>query len=155
MLATDGFESGSTSGISGGTVVDSYGVPAISGQKMLRAAPGVSVLLRLAAVPGAQQVLLDIRVLNECSAGTGPSQESIAVKVGVMGSGGAKATTVSTGNTTSATVGTGSIQVGELTSLTLPVPTGAGDVLVQLLGAGYLGAGCLRVGALVDNVRLE
>jgi hypothetical protein len=155
VLATDGFESGSTSGISGGTVVDSYGVPAISGQKMLRVAPGVSTLLHLAAVPGAQRVLLDIRVLNECSAGATPSQVSIAVKVGVMGSGGAEVTTVSTGSTTSATVGTGSIGVGQLTSLTLPLPTGAGDVLVQLLGAGYLGAGCMRVGALVDNVRLE
>jgi hypothetical protein len=83
VLATDGFESGSTSGISGGTVVDSYGVPAISGQKMLRAAPGVSVLLRLAAVPGAQQVLLDIRVLNECSAGTGPSHRRKGWRDGV------------------------------------------------------------------------
>ena len=155
VLATDGFESGSTSGISGGTVVDSYGVPALSGRKMLRVAPGVGVLLHLAAVPGAERVVLDIRVLNECSAGTGPSQVGIAAKVGVMGSAGAEETTVSIGNTTSTTVATGSSRVGELTSLTLPLPTGAGDVLVQLLGANYVGAGCMRIGALVDNVRLQ
>jgi hypothetical protein len=155
VLATDGFESGSTRGISGGTVVDSYGVPAISGQKMLRVAPGVSTLLRLAAMPGAGRVLLDIRVLNECPAGTGPSQVSIAVKVGVMGSGRAEETGASLGNTTSTTVGTDSIRVGELTALAVPLPTGAGDVLVQFLGASYMGAGCTRIGALVDNVRLE
>jgi hypothetical protein len=155
VLATDGFESGSTSGMSGGTVVDSYGVPALSGQKMLRVTPGVSTLLHLAAMAGVERVLLDIRVLNECPAWTGVSQVGIGVKAGVMGAGGAKGTTVSVGNMTSATVGTGSVRIGELTSLTLPLPKGAGDVLVQLLGAGYQGAGCLRVGALVDNVRLE
>jgi hypothetical protein len=155
VLATDGFESSSTRGISGGTVVDSYGVPAISGQQMLRVAPGVSTLLHLAAMPGAGRVLLDIRVVNECPAGTGPSQVGIAVKVGVMGAGRAEETGASLGNTTSTTVGTGSIRVGELTSLAVPLPTGAGDVLVQFLGASYMGAGCMRIGALVDNVRLE
>ena len=153
VLATDGFESGSTSGISGGTVVESYGVPAISGQKMLRVSPGVSTLLHLAAVPGAHSLLLDIRVLNECSYRY--SQASIAAKVGVMGSGGAEVTSVPASSTASVTVGTGSVGVGELQSLTLPLPTATGDVLVQFLGAAYQGAGCNQVGALVDNVRLE
>jgi hypothetical protein len=153
VLATDGFESGSTSGIRGGTIVDSYGVPALSGQKMLRVSPGTSTLLHLAAVPGAKRVLLDIRVLSECLSGA--TQASIAVKAGVMGAGGALTSTANTGSTTSVTVGGIRVSVGELGTLTIPLASAEGDVLVQLLGPDYQGAGCMRAGALVDNVRIE
>ncbi len=152
VLATDGFESGSTSGIRAGTIVESHGVPALSGQKMLRVLPGASTLLHLAAVPGAKHVLLDIRVLNECS--YRGFKTGIAVKAGVIGSG-AQTLQVEVDSTTTVTVGGISFGVGELRSLAIPLPPVEGDVLVQLLGPYHQGSGCERAGALVDNVRLE
>jgi hypothetical protein len=153
VLVQDGFESGSTSGIMNAEIVDSFGVPSIEGDRMLRVAPGAGALLHLRRTGGETQLVMDVRKTNECA--FGPQDGALEISAAVIGSAAVPSEALTLGDApTDVTVDGSAMQVGELGTVSWTLPSGD-DVLVYLRGDYYYGAGCLLVGALVDNVRLR
>ncbi len=153
LLTTDGFESGTTFGIRDATVVTQYGLPALSGQRMLHVAAGDAALLHLAALPGARTLELDAQAINECPWET--TTGAVSVTVGRVGSSERAVQSVGLETSVETSVDGTAMWFGPVTHLSVPLPSGDGDVLVQFLGPYYYGAGCLRVGALVDDLSLQ
>ena len=154
ILAQDGFESGSAAGFVGAEVVESFGIPALHGQRMLHVPPGGSgALLRLQRTGSEKNLVMDLRRLNECKYAPG-SQEYFKIAYAVIGVDGVIAGNVAHSGTVVELSG----QLGyasELQAISLPIASGGTDVIVYMFGDPYSGISCARSGALVDDVRLE
>ena len=154
VLTDGGFEGGSTDGVRGGEIVETYGVEAIEGQYMLHAAPGEPVAFHLQRAADEQSLVFDARVLDGCPAGWGYG--TLVIEVAVVGGDTIESAAIGMGDTpTEVTVDELGIQVGELLQTVISLPGEGPDVLVQFEGEDYFGAGCDRSGVLMDNVRLE
>jgi hypothetical protein len=156
VLADGGFEGGGAAGVHAAAIVDAFGVvPAIAGAKMLHVRSGDRGLLRLARAGGEAKVAMSVRVVDECAweGATG----ALTVRAAVVGAKGTTSTSPSFGATfTAVEVNGATAHVGELTTVSLDLPVGpGGDVLVEIVGDDYQGAGCARAGALIDDVHLE
>ena len=152
-VLTDGsFESGSADGVIGAEIVDSFGVAPIDGQYMLHANPGENVALRLQRTADEQSLALDARALDHCGFG---GYGSLQISVAVVGNATTASGVVGLGETTPVTMDEMTIGIGELQHLVIPLPGAGTDVLVEFRGANYAGAGCNRIGVLIDDVRLE
>ena len=152
-LVDGGSEGEPPSGISNAEIVDSFGVPAIEGDRMLRVAPGAGALLHLRRTGGETQLVMDVRKTNECS--FGPQDGALEISAAVIGNAAVPSEALTLGDApTDVTVDGSAMQVGEVGTVSWALPSG-NDVLVYLRGDYYYGAGCLLVGALVDNVRLQ
>jgi hypothetical protein len=152
VLTDGGFESGSTDGVRGGAIVDSYGVTAINGQHMLQAGAGEAVALHLQRAGDEQSLVLDGHVLDYCGYG---GYGTLSIAVAVVGNDTTEVGTLTVGEGTDVAVDNWNLTVGELHHLVIPLPGVGTDVLVSFQGASYAGAGCNRVGALMDDVHLE
>lgn len=154
LLAQDGFESGATSGISGASVVESYGVPALAGQRMLQVPAGAVALLHLQRAADEKTLTMDVRKYVAC---WGMQFDgSFQLEAAVVGASGTHAGVVTLGaNSSQVEVNGTKIVVGELQKVTIDLPEAGKDVLVYMKGDDYMGAGCSMVGVLLDEVRLQ
>jgi len=154
VLAQDGFESGATAGIFGGSVVESYGVPALQGQRMLQVPAGKLVLLRLQRSLDEKKLVMAARKYVACFGwmNDGPLQLEAAVQTANETHSGS----VPMGATPAQMEVDGTkIAVGELQQVTIELPETGKDVFVYVKGDDYMGAGCSMVGALLDDIRLQ
>lgn len=154
VLALDGFESGATAGIFGGSVVESFGVPALQGKRMLHVPAGKRVLLRLQRSLDEQKLVMSARKYVACFGwlSDGPLQLEAAVQTANE----THAGSVPMGATPAQVDVDGTkITVGELQEVTIDLPETGKDVFVYVKGDDYMGAGCSMVGALLDDIRLQ
>ncbi len=155
VLAQDGFESGSTSGIWGAELVDSWHVPVISGARMLQVVPGKPAILHLQRTGSEQNVVLKARKYDDACFIPG-WDGSFGISAGVVGASQTHGAALELGSSPeTVALDGGSVLVGELQTITIAVPESGSDVLVYLLGEKYLGAGCAVAGAIVDDVLLQ
>ncbi len=152
MLQQDGFESGSLVGVSGSqvTIVNDYqGIPAISGTKMLYVPPGTSAILHLQRLGTESAVSLQARKVSECYAGQG----ALSLAAGAVGG------TVHSGKVWKPTMQTvadaGTLHVSDIEQLGLPLFDPGKDIVVNVYGESYFGAGCASAGILIDDLKLE
>jgi hypothetical protein len=151
VLAQDGFESGSPSGIYGAKVVDAWYVPAITGQRMLEVSPGTPSLLHLQRAGNEQNLVMLVRKYAACWV-DGPFE----LKAGVVGASVTHDSSISMGsNPTTVSLEAATIRLGELQTVTIALPETGKDVLVYFRGDYYQGSGCSKVGAVVDDVMLK
>ncbi len=154
VLTQDGFESGAAAGIFGGSVVESYGVPALHGQRMLQVPAGKLVLLHLQRSLDEQKLVMAARKYVACFGWLtdGPLQLEAAVQTanethpGSVPMGAAPAQVDVDGT---------KITMGELQDVTIDLPETGKDVFVYVKGDDYMGAGCSMVGVLIDDIRLQ
>lgn len=157
VLAEDGFESGATAGIHGGTIVDDFhAIPALHGSRMLYVAPGQPALLRLRRKANEASVVMDVRKISDCFGAF--AEGAMAIDVAIVGGPRVQSAAVTLGDDP-ATVppgdAGGGALLGELQTVTLPLDADGEDVLVYFLGESYQGSGCARAGALIDDVTLK
>ena len=118
---------------------------------MLRVAPGASALLHLRRTGGETQLVMDVRKTNECT--VRPQDGAPEISAAVIGSAAVPSEALTLEDApTDVTVDGSATQASELGTVSWALPSG-NDVLVYLRGDYYYGAGCLLVGALVNNVR--
>ncbi|MFO0564893.1 MAG: hypothetical protein U0263_04475 [Polyangiaceae bacterium] len=153
VLTADGFESGSTQGLSGSAlIVDGLaGEPAITGTKMLYVAPGLSALVRLERVGSEANVAFAARLVSGC-----PSFDGTATFItGVIGGAQRQKRLLSEPTPLPPPGDGGALQLGTQSSVLVKIPDPGKDVLLAITGEYYEGAGCAKIGVLVDDLRLE
>lgn len=153
-LAQDGFESGSMEGIHGANIVESYGVPALQGSRMLQVPAGAQALLHLERTATESGLTMSVRKYVACYGMQ--FDGAFSLEAGLVGANGTHAGAVTLGaNPTQAEVEGKTIVIGELQKVSIDLPEPGKDVLVYMKGDDYQGAGCSMVGVLLDDVKLQ
>lgn len=151
VLQQDGFESGSTEGISGAQIVSGFeGEAAIAGQKMLYVPPGAAALVRLQRAGGETEVAMKTRLVSFCYSFAG----SAVLTAGVVG--GTQRQSVSLANLDPSPLpaDAGANAIGKPEPVSIALPDAGQDVLVAVWGDNYVGSGCAKVGILIDDMVL-
>jgi hypothetical protein len=136
--------------------VDSFGVPAIHGQRMLLVKPGQRTLLHLRRTGSEQTLVMDVRMFDDCLGSFDVSDGLFDLGVGVVGADTTTSAVLGLANPVTVSAGGSSIMVGDPQTVTVPLSGIGEDVVVFMLGyLDMIGSGCASVGALVDDVKLQ
>ncbi len=152
VLAQDGFESNSTTGIwppTGPQIVTQFkGEGAIAGTHMLHVPAGTHAMLRLQRTATETHMVASLRLYTKCVSGLSRLRLTAAVV------GGSSRTQIQPpiGTTTALP---DDMLIGEAQNISLSLSDAGKDVVLSVLGENHTTFDCIHAGILLDDVRLQ